>query len=206
VTRPARVGYARCATSKRDRREQADALFALGCDPILLDEGLTGRDRPRPQLEGALATCRPGDTLVVPSLARLAKSVPDAVAIFADLHERGLALEVDGHAYRWGDDSCRAPFMQGLALAAELGKAIHRLHTREGVDIAKARGKMRGARSKLDADAQRRMRRLYADGRYTITELAERFDVSRSTASRVVNAGPEADQPGASKLQPQSTP
>ncbi|MGH3622197.1 MAG: recombinase family protein [Sciscionella sp.] len=43
-----------------------------------LDHGLTGTNRRRPGLDQALAAVRAGDTLVVPKLDRLARSVPDA--------------------------------------------------------------------------------------------------------------------------------
>ncbi|TCN29255.1 resolvase-like protein [Kribbella orskensis] len=45
---------------------------------IYLDKGLTGTNRRRPGLDQSLAAVRAGDTLVVPKLDRLARSVPDA--------------------------------------------------------------------------------------------------------------------------------
>ena len=42
---------------------------------------MTGRNRRRPGLQQALAAVRTGDTMVVPKLDRLARSVPDARAI-----------------------------------------------------------------------------------------------------------------------------
>ena len=43
-----------------------------------MDKGLTGTNRARPGLDQAMAAVRKGDTLVVPKLDRLARSVPDA--------------------------------------------------------------------------------------------------------------------------------
>jgi DNA invertase Pin-like site-specific DNA recombinase len=48
---------------------------------VYLDHGLTGINRSRPGLNNALVALREGDTLVVPKLDRLARSVPDARAI-----------------------------------------------------------------------------------------------------------------------------
>jgi len=77
------IGYARCSTDKQDLAAQRAALEKLGVAPerIYMDRGLTGANRARPGLDQALAAVRTGDTLVVPKLDRLARSVPDARAI-----------------------------------------------------------------------------------------------------------------------------
>jgi len=50
-----------------------------------VDHRITGTHRQRPGLREALAACRPGDTLVVTKLDRLARSVPDARDIVDEL-------------------------------------------------------------------------------------------------------------------------
>jgi DNA invertase Pin-like site-specific DNA recombinase len=77
------IGYARCSTDRQDLTAQREVLRGLGVadDRIYLDHGLTGTNRRRPGLDQALAAVRVGDTLVVPKLDRLARSVPDARAI-----------------------------------------------------------------------------------------------------------------------------
>ena len=74
------IGYARCSTDKQDLTAQRERLRELGVTEkrIYLDHGLTGTNRKRPGLDQALAAVREGDTLVVPKLDRLARSVPDA--------------------------------------------------------------------------------------------------------------------------------
>jgi DNA invertase Pin-like site-specific DNA recombinase len=49
-------------------------------------------------MQQALAALREGDTLVVPKLDRLARSVPDARAICDSLAARGVRLSVAGTA------------------------------------------------------------------------------------------------------------
>ena len=89
-----RVGYARCSTDKQDLAGQRAALLELDVDEdrIYLDHGLTGTTRERPGLAMALAAVREGDTLVVPKLDRLGRSVPDAREIGDELTRRGVAL------------------------------------------------------------------------------------------------------------------
>jgi hypothetical protein len=92
------IGYARCSTERQDLTAQRDILRGLGVaeDRTYLDHGLTGRNRSRPGLNSALAAAREGDTLVVPNLDRLARSVPDARAIGDSLAARGVRLSLGG--------------------------------------------------------------------------------------------------------------
>ena len=84
------VGYARVSTEQQDLSAQRAALHALGVgdDRIYVDHGLTGTNRDRTGLRIALAACRSGDTVVVTKLDRLARSLPDARDILAELTRR----------------------------------------------------------------------------------------------------------------------
>src|SRR3546814_5300955 len=83
-------------SSDLDLTVQRDTLLQLGvaADRIYTDKGFTGTNRTRPGLDQALAAVRRGDTLVVPKLDRLARSVPDARAIGDDLAARGVKLQL----------------------------------------------------------------------------------------------------------------
>jgi DNA invertase Pin-like site-specific DNA recombinase len=76
------IGYARCSTDRQDLIARRKALRQLGVDneQIYLDRGLAGKP-PRPGLEKALGAVGRGDTLVVASLGRLARSMRDARSI-----------------------------------------------------------------------------------------------------------------------------
>jgi hypothetical protein len=53
-----------------------------------VDQGPTGTNRERPGLREALAACRPGDSLLVAKLDRLARSLPDTRTMIEDLTRR----------------------------------------------------------------------------------------------------------------------
>ena len=66
---------------------------------IYVDHGLTGTNRARPGLREAMAACRAGDTLVITKLDRLARSLPDAREILADLTARQVKLSFAGSVH-----------------------------------------------------------------------------------------------------------
>ena len=149
------TGYARCSTDEQDLTAQRQLLLGLGVasDRIYLDHGLTGTNRNRPGLNQALAAVRSGDTLVVPKLDRLARSVPDARAIGDSLVARGVKLSLGGTVYDPADPMGKL-FFNILATFAEFEVDLLRLRTREGMAIARAKGRLRGKQSKLSIRQQ----------------------------------------------------
>ena len=67
------VGYARVSTLDQNPQLQIDALKQAGCDRLYVEKA-SGAHHDRPELKAALAYMRPGDTLVVWRLSRLARS------------------------------------------------------------------------------------------------------------------------------------
>jgi len=127
------IGYARCSTDTQDLTAQRDRLRELGAagDRIYLDHGLTGTSRKRPGLDQALAAVREGDTLVVPKLDRLARSVPDARGIGDDLAARGIRLSLGGQVYDPADPMGKM-FFNILATFAEFEDTPAHWHARPG--------------------------------------------------------------------------
>jgi DNA invertase Pin-like site-specific DNA recombinase len=181
------VGYARCSTDKQDLAVQQAMLTDLGVAPerIYMDRGLTGTTRARPGLDQALAAVRAGDTLVVPKLDRLARSVPDARQIADALVARGVKLALGASVYDPADPMGKM-FFNILATFAEFEADLIRLRTREGMAMARAKGKLRGKRPKLSDKQHKELWRMHDTGEYSISDLAELFSVSRPTVYRTL--------------------
>jgi DNA invertase Pin-like site-specific DNA recombinase len=182
-----RIGYARCSTDKQDLAAQQAILEELGVAPdrIYTDRGLTGTNLARPGLDQALAAVREGDTLVVPKLDRLARSVPDARQIADALVERGVKLALGTSVYDPADPMGKM-FFNILATFAEFEADLIRMRTREGMAIARAKGKLRGKQPKLSGKQQKELHRMHDTGKYSISDLAELFSVSRPTVYRTL--------------------
>ena len=185
------VGYARCSTDKQDLAAQRTALEGLGVAPdrIYTDHGLSGTNRARPGLDQALAAVRAGDTLVVPKLDRLARSVPDARGIADELLRRSVRLQLGSSVHDPHDPMGRM-FFNILATFAEIEADLIRLRTREGMVLARAKGRLRGKQPKLSERQQKELRRMHDSGDYSISDLAELFSVSRPTVYRTLQRQP----------------
>ena len=181
------VGYARCSTDRQDLTVQRAALAALGVaeDRIYLDEGFTGTNRKRDGLREALAAVRAGDTFVTTKLDRAFRSVPDARDIIQGLAERGVRFQLGSSVYSWADPFAKM-FLQILAVFAEFEADLIKMRTREGMSRPQVRAKLKGKPPKLSAPQQAKLIKDYEAGEYSISEIAELFNVSRPTVYRTL--------------------
>ena len=191
------IGYARVSTDKQDATAQRNALAQAGVSPDLLfvDAGLTGTNRARPALREAMASCRRGDTLMVTKLDRLARSVPDARDIVDELTAEGVKLRIGGSVHDPEDPTGRLLF-NALAMVAEFEADLIGSRTKEGMRVAKAKGRLKGKKPKLSAAVEGHLVAEYHSGDYTVAELADCYGVGRATVYRAVSrvaAGSDQD-------------
>jgi DNA invertase Pin-like site-specific DNA recombinase len=88
------LGYARASSTRQagglDR--QQNELRAAGCERIWTDAGVSGTVTQRPELDALLDYARDGDTIVVPELSRLGRTVRQLVVLVDDLGKRGIGV------------------------------------------------------------------------------------------------------------------
>jgi len=191
-----KIGYGRVSTDGQDLTAQRNALVALGVevDRIYVDHGLTGTNRARPGLREAMAACRSGDMLVVAKLDRLARSVTDARDIVDELTRRQVKLNLGGSVHDPTDPVGRLLF-NVLAMVAEFEADLVRARTREGMAVARAKGRLRGKQPKLSSKQEAHLVELWRAGKHTTAELAELFNVARSTVYRAIQRAGEHTAP-----------
>ena len=189
------LGYARVSTTGQDLDVQLAALNSAGvaADRVFTDK-LSGSARAdRPGLAAMLGYARPGDTVVVPAMDRLGRSVAEVTRTIADLGERRIILL----ALREGVDTTTptgravAAIMASLAeLELELGRE-RRAASRES---RRTRQLPATKPPKLNADRQQQLRRLAATGE-PVRELAAAFGIGRATAYRYLSKQAGAVEP-----------
>ena len=177
------LGYARVSTSKQTLDQQFDALAAAGVDPErIFTDKLSGARDDRPGLAELPKYARPGDTIVVVALDRLARSLSHSVRLIEELRERGIHLRSLRQGIDLGTPSGRFVGAVFQALA-ELERELIRERAASAREAAKARGRQVGRPRALTGDQARTARTLRAAGT-DITTIAATLGVSRATVYR----------------------
>ncbi len=187
-----KIGYKRVSTIDQNTARQLDGV------PLdkLFEDKASGKDTNRPQLQAALNYCREGDTLVVHSMDRLARSLVDLRGMVTKLTGRGVAVEFVKENLRFnGDDSPMAILLLSLLGAvAEFERSLILERQREGIALAKVAGKYKGrARSLTQEKVAELLARAAAGERKT--QIAKSFGISRETLYSYLRTG---SQEGAS--------
>jgi DNA invertase Pin-like site-specific DNA recombinase len=174
-----RIGYQRVSTVDQNTDRQLDGVEL---DKVFTDKA-SGKDTNRPELARALEYVRDGDTLVVHSMDRLARSLVDLRRTVDELTQRGVQVRFVKEGLTFSSDEsdpCAVLMLSVMGAVAEFERSMILERQREGIAIAKAAGKYKGRKPSLtDAEIQQLRARL---GRgESVTALAKEFRVSRQT-------------------------
>lgn len=163
---------------------QITVLEAAGCIRIFADKK-SGKNVDREELWKALDYLRPGDTLVVPSLDRLGRSLQDLIAIVAGLRKRGIGFRSLKEALDTTTPGGRLVFHVFAALAEFIRELIIE-GTHAGLAAARARGQRLGRPPAMTPEQIRHARALLAQPDATVASIARLLGVSRSTIYKYV--------------------
>ena len=183
-----KVGYARTSTADQTAglEDQERILKAQGCDRIY-SEHISAVAMKRPELDACLGYVREGDTLVTTKLDRLARSTAHMLQIVEYLKGRGVTL----HIMDMGIDTSTPTgelFITFMAGMAQFERTLMLERQRVGIAAAKADGKYKGGRPKLDPEKVAFARREIAKGRSKV-EVSEILGISRVTLYRALKEG-----------------
>ena len=181
---PRLVGYARVSTADQSVQMQIDALVKAGvAEEHVYSESASGSKKDRPQLARALRSMRPGDTLIVWKLDRIARSMTHLLELLQ-------GLEADGKKFRSLTEGIETQTPSGrlimhmLAALAEFERDLIRERSRAGVKAAQARGVKFGAEEKVsDAQVLEAWKRVHEGGE-TRKDVAKSLKITTMTLSR----------------------
>lgn len=179
-----RIGYARVSSDDQNLDLQRDAMQNVACDSVY-EEKASGKSADRPELANCLKALRTGDTLVVWRLDRLGRSLSDLVKIVSELEARGVVFESITEKIETGSATGKLVFHVFAALA-EFERNLIRERTQAGLKAARARGRVGGRKPKLSEQQKKEARILLRDPEMTVTEVARRCGVSRTTLYKSV--------------------
>ncbi len=177
----AAYGYARVSTTEQDLTTQVEKLKVAGCG-VVREEKVSGTSREgRTELDTLLTFLRPGDTLMVTKVDRLARSVGDLQDIVKALRAKGVGLKVTDQPIDTSTAAGKA-FLDMLGVFAEFETSLRRERQMEGIAKAKAKGVYRGRKPVISADQVKRLRGEGLGG----SEIARRLGIGRASVYRLL--------------------
>lgn len=181
------IGYARVSTDGQTLTAQQHELRAIGAGTVFA-ETASGARSDRKELARAIKTLRPGDTLVVTRLDRLARSTRDLLNILDAVAKAGASFR--SLHDQWADTTTPHGRLMLTVLGglAEFERELIKARTGEGRRRAKARGTHMGRPTKLTRHQQEEALEAVSVGSATQADLARRFNVHQATISRLVRA------------------
>jgi DNA invertase Pin-like site-specific DNA recombinase len=145
-----KVGYIRVSTDEQNTIRQEVLMQGLGVDRIFIDHA-SGKNTARPELQNMLAFVRVGDTVIVESYSRLARSTRDLLDIVETLKGKGVEFISQKEAI---DTSTPAGRLMLTIFAGlyQFERECTLERQAEGIKEAKKAGKYKG-RKPIDVDA-----------------------------------------------------
>lgn len=182
------IGYIRVSTVEQNTARQLDGVLL---NKIFTDR-VSGKSIDRPQLQACLEYAREGDTLHVHSMDRLARNLDDLRSLVRQLTAKGVAVQFHKENLTFtGEDSPMANLLLStLGAFAQFERELLRERQKEGIAIAKAAGKYRGGKPKLNPEQVTDLKARVATG-VPKAKVAREFSISRETLYSYL-AAPEA--------------
>lgn len=177
-------GYARVSTDAQDLAIQRAQLTGAGCERIFSDK-FSGSDADRPQLKKMLTAIAAGDTVVIPAVDRLARDPTDLLVIARDLRRAGVGLRSLAEPAVDTTTDFAEVVLAILGVSAKLERTRLLDRTARGHATAKARGVKYGRRPKMTLHQRREALDRIARGEETLRAIAQSYNVSHSTISRL---------------------
>jgi len=175
-------GYARVSSIDQDLAIQERTLRAAGCEVVRAEKATATRRTGRTELELLLTFLRPGDTLIVTRVDRLARSIKDLQDIVYDLKAHDITLKATEQPIDTRSASGKA-FLDMLGVFAEFETNLRRERQLEGIAAAKARGAYHGRKPSINVGEVRRLRQQEHLGP---TEIARRLGIGRASVYRIL--------------------
>lgn len=179
ATKGQTVGYVRVSSAGQNDARQLDGITL---DKTFTDKA-SGKDTQRPQLQAMLEFVREGDTVMVHSMDRLARSLKDLEAIVTGLTGRGVTVSFvsQGMTFTGDDSPMNTLMLQMLGAVSQFERSLILERQREGIAIAKARGDVyKGRKPSLDVAGVAELKNLVSQG-MPKAQIAAKLGISRTT-------------------------
>lgn len=173
-----RLGYIR--VSSYDQRTDRQ-LEGVKLDKVFTDKA-SGKDTKRPALSELLNYVRQGDTVIVHSMDRLARNLDDLRRIVKHLTEQNISIQFikEQLTFTHEESPMSTLLLSVMGAFAEFERSLIKERQREGIAIAKKKGKYKGRKKALTEEQVKEIKQQVANGAVK-SKLAKEYGISRET-------------------------
>jgi DNA invertase Pin-like site-specific DNA recombinase len=176
------IGYIRVSSEGQNTDRQLDGITL---DKKFIDK-ISGASKDRPKLNECLAYIRTGDTLHIHSIDRLARSLRDLQEIVDGLVQRGITItfHTERLTFTNEENPVSTMMLQMLGMIAQFERTLTKKRQREGIDVAKSKGKHLG-RPKIDYTKRDEAIDLSKQGN-NISQISRSMNLSRASIYKLL--------------------
>ena len=184
-----RVAYERVSTSGQSILRQNILMQEQMIEKAFIEK-ISGKDRNRPELQKMLDFVREGDTVVIESISRLARSTRDFLNILDELEKKQVALVSLKENIDTSTPTGR--FLVNIfAALAQLEREKILIRQQEGVNAQKAAGTYTGGRPRIQVNVKQFNATVtrWRSGDITAVQAMNELSMKKSTFYRMVKMG-----------------
>jgi len=178
--------YIRVSTVNQNADRQ---LVGVLCDREFTEK-VSAKDMERPQLQAMLSTLRKDDIVNVHELSRLARNTKDLLGIVEQILGLGASIKFHKENMTFNSGEAQDAFQQlmltMLGAIAQFERNLLLERQREGIAIAKAKGKYRGKQSRFSEEDIQSMKEQFAKPETNKSALARQYGITRQHMYRLV--------------------
>jgi DNA invertase Pin-like site-specific DNA recombinase len=180
------IGYVRVSTQEQNEDRQLTIMEQYKVEKVFREK-LSGKNAERPELKRMIEYVREGDTLVIESYSRLARSTRDLVLIVEQLNAKDVNLISSKENIDTNTPQGRFMFTIFAGLA-EFERECTLQRQAEGIAEAKKKGLYKGRKPKPYDEKQLRIEcEKWRREEQTATAIMRKLDMSSNRFYRIVN-------------------
>lgn len=179
------IGYIRVSTVEQNLDRQREALMKYGIERWY-EEKVSGKDTDRPQLQEMLSFAREGDIIYVQDFSRLARSTKDLLEIVENLTAQKIGIV----SVKENLDSVTPTgklMLTVIGAIDEFERTIMLERQREGIEIAKKKGKYKGRKAIMLPDNFSLYYAAWNRHEVSKSGIAQALGVSRPTVDKFIS-------------------
>ena len=181
-----KIGYARVSTASQNIGMQLEALNKAGCQTIYQEK--KSAFTKRPELDNAIKSLRPGDTLFVWSFDRLGRNTLEVMNNVKAIQDKG--ANVHSIVQNIDTETPTGKIMLNFfSLFAEMETTLRKERAQAGIALAREQGRPLGRRKGLTPKSKAKaglVKQMYisTDPFYSVSQITKELNISKKTLYR----------------------